>query len=301
MAKVTSLIELRGTIADLTFRKTEDGIIAGMKPGPSREKVLTHENFKRTRRNAAEFQLAIQEATLLRHALGTALNGRTGSSLNGRMNGLFCRAARQDGVSDLGSRRASKGDTGLLRGFDFNKQLLLEQALPVPLMHQLDEETGVCRTEVPCFIARKRKGFPVEATHFRIVSGVAMIDFIHGHYRQDVQRSELLPLRKKAPEGICFEHRLEPGAGKVMVQVLGMEFYKVVEGKEVLVKGSALRILEAVRVEGEAMGTSTQPHEAELHTCASERQQGNEGGKKTQNVGSYYDIMPFFREMVLLE
>ena len=132
MAKVTSLIELRGSIDDLTFRKTEHGIIAGMKPGPSREKVLTHENFRRTRRNAAEFGLAIKEATLLRHALGEALNGRKGSSLNGRMFGLFCQAARQDVVSDRGSRRASTGAIDWLRGFDFNMELSLEQRCLCP-------------------------------------------------------------------------------------------------------------------------------------------------------------------------
>ena len=293
MAKVISLLQLRGSIDDLTFRKTEDGTIAGMKPGPTRERVLTHENFKRTRRNAAEFQEAIQDARLLRHALGQALNGRRGSSMNGRMNGLFYSAARQDSVSDLGARRASQGPIDLLRGFDFNKELSLEHALPVPLMHQLDVATGACQVKIPSFIARKRKGFPPEATHFRIISGLALVDFLCPSYRHDVQESELLPLRAKTPEGICFEHRLEPGEGKVMVQVLGMEFYKLVNGKEVLIKGSAVRILEAVRVEGETTGTSTQLHKAGLHTRASERlveegnetsrQQGNEGGEKTQN------------------
>jgi hypothetical protein len=110
MAKVISLLKLRGTIDEVTFRKTEEGIIAGMKPGPTRERVLTHANFRRTRRNAAEFRLAIQDARLLRHALGAALNGKTGSSLNGRMNGVFCKAARQDRASDRGCRRAWKGD-----------------------------------------------------------------------------------------------------------------------------------------------------------------------------------------------
>lgn len=272
MAKVTSLIEFRGTIDDTTFRKTEDGIIAGRKPGPSREKVLTHANFRNTRRNAAEFKLAIQDARLLRHALGAALNGKTGSSLNGRMHGVFCKAARQDWASDWGCRRASKGATGMLRGFDFNKQLSLAHALPVPLLHELDVERGTCQVKVPAFMARKRKGFPATATHFRIVSGVAMVDFIQEQYRQDVQWGALLPLSKQTPADSCFEHRLEPGAGKVMVQVLGMQFYKLVDGKEVLVKGSAVQVLEAVRVEekgNEAM-----------------RQQSTEEGEREGNVAT---------------
>jgi hypothetical protein len=293
MAKVIGLLKLRGTIDDVTFRKTKEGNIAGRKPGPSREKVLTHENFRRTRRNAGEFKLVIEEATLFRYALGGALNGRTGSSLNGRMYGLFSKAARQDSISDLGSRRASAGAIDLLRGFDFNKELSLKQALPVRLTHRLDVTTGASAVQVPAFIARKRKKFPAEATHFRILSGVVMVDFVHGHYRRVMQCSELLPLRKKVPHAICFEHQLEPGEGQVMVQVLGMEFYKLEDGKEVLIKGSAVRVLEAVRVEEK--GNETPRHkgnkgevetriESEVHEleCKLVPEDTNQGEVETQ-------------------
>jgi hypothetical protein len=196
------------------------------------------------------------------------------------MFGLFCQAARQDVVSDLGSRRASTGAIDLLRGFDFNEQLPLTTALPIHFTHALDTATGTLKVALPCFIARKRKNFPAEATHFRILSGGVAVNFLCPRYhgkRSDIKTSELLPLHKKTPAAICLEHQVDVEAGEVLVQVLGIEFYKLVNGKEVLVKGSALRILEAVRIEDEAMGTSTQPHEAKLHSCASEMiQQGNE-------------------------
>jgi hypothetical protein len=182
MAKVISLFQLRGSIDDLTFRQTEYGTIAGMKPGPTREKVLTHEDFRLTRRNAGEFKLAIRDAQLLRKALGIALNGIAGSSLNGRMNGLLHTAARQDGTSDLGARRASQGDIGILTGFDFNKQLPLATALPVNFTHALDAATGTLKVALPCFIARKKKNFPAGATHFRIVSGGVAVNFLCPRY-----------------------------------------------------------------------------------------------------------------------
>ncbi|MBO9562705.1 MAG: hypothetical protein J7621_08030 [Niastella sp.] len=247
MARVIGLFKLRGSIDDVTFRQTQDGIIAGMKPGPTRERVLSHENFALTRRNAEEFQLAIKDAQLLRHALGEVLDGRTGSSMNGRMNGLFYKAARRDETNDLGFRRAAQGHIDLLTGFNFNKQLSLEYALPVPLVRSLDVGTGACKVEVPSFIARKRKGFPAEATHFRLVSTMVVVDFGRRKYEQAIGRSELLPLRKKTPGTIGFEHKLEVANGQVAVQVLGMDFYKVVDGHEVLVKGSAIRVLEAVQ------------------------------------------------------
>lgn len=65
MARVTSLLNISGTIGDLTIRQTELGGVAGLKPGPTRERVLTSERFERTRRNAGEFTLSIKNATLL--------------------------------------------------------------------------------------------------------------------------------------------------------------------------------------------------------------------------------------------
>jgi hypothetical protein len=247
MAKVISLFKISGTIGDLTFRQTKDGPVAQMKPGPSREKVLTGKTFRSTRLNAAEFKLAIKEGKLLRDALGIAKEGMRVASLNGRMNGLFYKVLESDPENCRGERYASNGDMQLLTGFDLNKDLLLANALPPDIHHQLDVGTGVMKVELPAFIARKKKGFPKEATHFRIVSGGAVIDFNKRIYRRDVKESELMPLRKKTPEAICFEHILKAGEGEVLVQVLGIRLYKLEDGREVLLQGGAMRILEAVK------------------------------------------------------
>lgn len=288
MAKVISLFKFRGSIDDLTFRQTQDGFIAGMKPGPTRERVLSHENFRLTRRNADEFQQAIRDARLLRHGLGTALNGRTGSSMNGRVNGVFYKAARRDGISDLGSRRAFQGDMGLLTGFDFNKRLPLAYALPVLFTHSLAAEAGTCKVEVPCFIARKRKDFPAEATHFRLVSGMVVIDFLHGKYREDIQRGKLLPLRKKTPGVIGFEHKVERANGQVAVQVLGMEFYRLADEYPVLVKGSALQVLEVVKtVESREFGVQSSESGAGSEELGETRMEGESGVlSRESGVGS---------------
>ena len=249
MAKVESVFKLRGSVGDLTFRETEDGTVAQCKPGPNREKVLTHENFERTRRNAGEFKLVIQGATLLRRGLGSALQGVNSSSLSGRMNGLLFAATLQDGEHDLGFRRASCGDVSQLAGFDFNRSLPLAVALPVKFTHSLDVATGTLHVAFPSFIARRKKVFPEGASHFRIVSCGAVLNFTNQVYVNHIKRSELLPLSRKTPGPICLEHLLSASPGDVLVQAMGMEFYKVVNGQEVLMKGGALRILEAAQVE----------------------------------------------------
>jgi hypothetical protein len=247
MAKVISPIQLRGLLAETTYRLTENGNIAGRKTGPTREKVLTHENFGLTRRNASEFKMAVQDSAALRYALGPALNGMIGSSLNGRMNGLLHLIAQHDPANDLGSRRACNGDFSLLNGFDFNKQLPMKEAWHLKFTNSMDVASGVFSVSIPSFIARKRNVFPDDATHFRIVSGGASIDLVRQHYIRDFKFSELLPLRKKTRDVICFEHQVKVKPGEVLIQVLGVEFYKLVDGREVLVKGSALQVVEAVQ------------------------------------------------------
>jgi hypothetical protein len=253
MAKVECVFKLSGTVGDLTFRQTQDGTVAQTKPGPSREKVLYGETFKLTRRNAAEFKLAAQEATMLRRGLTNALNGITNSSSSGRLNGVMYAAAMQDDYHDMGYRHASAGDLSLLEGFDFNKHLLLATALPIVFEHSLDVESGILKVEVPSFVARRKKGFPAEATHFRIVSCGAAVNFIEDRVSNDIKLSDLLPLSKKTPGVICLEHILKVGAGDVLVQVMGIRFYKLVNGKDILLSGGAMRIVEVAEREVSAL------------------------------------------------
>jgi hypothetical protein len=245
MAKVISFIKFSGTIDDITFRQTEEGNIAGKKTGPSRERVLYDKDFDQTRRNAGEFKLAVKDAKLLRHALDYTLDGVKRTTLNSHVTSLLYRAAMQDPVHELGCRYGAAGDIGPFEGFEFGHQLRLDGALPVKFVHHLNAAAGSMKVEVPSFIARKRKGFPATATHFRIVSAGAAINFAKGRYANDIKKSALLPLRKQTPETICLDHSLTTGPGDVVVQVLGIQFYTFVNGEEVLVKGGAVRILAA--------------------------------------------------------
>jgi hypothetical protein len=160
-------------------------------------------------------------------------------------------AAAQDNTHEIGSRYAAAGDVSLFEGFEFGNKLRLDWALPVSFVQDLNIASGSMKVEVPSFIARKRNGFPKAATHFRIVSGGASINFEEGRYVNDIKTSALLPLRKKTPEPICLDHALKSAPGDVVVQVLGIQFYTLVNGEEVPVKGGAVKILKAEQVAAE--------------------------------------------------
>jgi len=248
MAKYESIVTIRGTIDDLTFRNTAEGKIVGRKTGPTREKVLTHENFKRTRINASQFRQVIKDATLLRRALGSMLDGVRCTTLNGHVNGLLYRASEADKVNDYGSRCAAAGDIGVLTGFDLNPKFSLDTVLGVQPAHSMDVTRGRIKVEIASFIAYKRRGYSKEATHFRMISGGALLNFSNNSYSKNIRMGELLPLGRKTPGAICLEHQLNGKPGDVMVQVMGIQLYKLVNGEEVLVKGGAVRILKAARI-----------------------------------------------------
>ena len=250
MAKLISPLKIKGTIDDLTFRQCGNEIIVQAKPGPTREQVLNSPRCALTRRNAGEFKLAIKDSALLRRALGETLQGVRDMGLNGRMNGLLHRVSRTDVYSEYGYRHAGAGDMSLLGGFEFNQELSLDKALPVPVEHSLDVASGVVHLSIPSFIARRKKAYPKGATHFRIVSCAAVVDFVQDYYANTIKTTELLPLGRKTSETICQDHRLTAKPGEVLLQVVGIEFYQVENGKPVLLKGGAMRILEAVRKEG---------------------------------------------------
>jgi len=255
MAKVNSLFKLSGTIADLTFRQTEYGTIAQSRPGPSREQVLTSNKFRFTRLNAGIFRKVTQDGKLLREALRQAVSSVRHPRLNGMMIKLLYTMAKTDKRSRRPCRHAAAGDISLMEGFEFNHQLSLDQALPAKVTHSLDVVTGVMQLELPSFTARRKKGFPKEATHFRIVSCGVVVDFVSGKYRNDAHTSGLLLLGKQTPDVICWKHRLKAARGEVMVHALAIEFYKVAPGKITLLKWGAAKILQAARIEEGSSGS----------------------------------------------
>jgi hypothetical protein len=252
MAKLNGLIQLHGSIGGITGRRTKNGIVLQEKSGPTREQVLEHESFDVTRRNAGEFKGAIKDATLLRRSMGSIINAVKSSTLNGYTNGLMHRIAMSDTISSYGKRCAANGDLQQLQGFDLNQELSVDKVFRVKLAHCMDVAAGSMRLEVPTFIARRKKSiFPPDATHFKLISCAAVVDFKGNYYNWRLTMSELLPLSRKTPGAICLENRLQAKPGQVLLHVIGVAFYAIVKGEEELLRGGALKIVEVKKMEAQ--------------------------------------------------
>jgi hypothetical protein len=269
MAKLISALKIRGTVDDsLSFCLQEDGSVVVMaKPGPRPEQVKTHKKFAHTRRNASEFGKVTKDAMLLRHSLGYLAKALRHSKLNSHVNKRMHEVAFSDTQSTYGYRHANKGNLLLLEGFDFNHLLNLETALPVKLEHSLNAETGVLQLQVPGCIVRRKKIFPAGATHFKIVSCAAALDFDKKHYSNHIASSELLPLSKQLP-GVELQHQFTGKPGEVMHHTVGIMFYKVSEQGAELMKGGAMQVVEVVRVEEVAQPVAEAPAIVDIERVA---------------------------------
>jgi hypothetical protein len=265
MAKVVGALKIRGAIDDLTFRQTEDGNIVQPKTGPTKEQVLTHKSFRNTRLNAREFGRVVKDATLLRRAMGDMINAVIHSKLNSHTNKLLHQMRKSDTVNPLGYRHANAGNINLLEGFDFSHLLGLDTALPVALACSMDVHSGSMQVTVPDTIVRRKKAFPAGASHFRIMSCAAMVDFDKEQYASHIVQSDLMPLSKKMP-AIVLENQLAVLPGEVLLHTVGIVFYQVDGDAVKMLRGGALKIVGVARKEP----ATVEPVPSETGECLSE-------------------------------
>jgi hypothetical protein len=185
---------------------------------------------------------------LLRHALGYLTRALRDPKFNSHVIKQMHQVAFSDTESEYGSRHANKGNLQLLEGFDLNHELSLERALSVRLEHSLDRATGAFQLQVPDCIVRRKKVLPAGATHFKIISCAAALNFDKHRYTNTIAESELLPLSKQVP-AVELKHSLVGKPGQVMVHTVGMVFYKVEEGKAEMLRGGVMRVVEVMRIE----------------------------------------------------
>lgn len=263
MAKVISPIKLIGSIGDITFFENEYGPQAKSKGGPTEWQVKNLDQFANTRRNATEMKRATAVSRLTRAALGSLRHSVKNIRLSGRMIGQLLDVLQSDPVHDKGERVVASGDLSLLRGFEFNHKLSLDDALPLNVENAYAIEEGRVIIDIPAFRLRKKKALPADATHYRLVSCVLSIDYEKGTYRQDKQVGAFQAMGRKAGAPFCLEQLVQPDNEQGSFWLLGIEFYKMVKEEPVLVKGGALRVMEWIGKAAPVEGMSAVPEVVE--------------------------------------
>jgi hypothetical protein len=248
MAKQKGAHRLTGTIGELTYYKSKNGYIVRETSPLSAERLATDPAFARTRENMSEFGHAGKSGKYLRGAFRSLIQNAKDSTLVGRLTKEIMRVIKTDSVSPRGQRNLTEADTAMLQGFDFNNDAKLQATIFAPFDATINRVTGAATVAIPPFVPVNEVVAPSGATHYKIVSTAAEIDFATGTTVTDSQLSGTLPLDAAPTVAINLANALTPNSTHTLFLVLGIQFFQEVNGVFYSLRNGAFNALSIVKV-----------------------------------------------------
>jgi hypothetical protein len=250
MARQDGLIKFKGQMGGISFYKSSlDGYQARQKGGVDANRIKNDPAFARVRENGLEFGRAGSSAKLLRTAFRSQLLATGDSRMANRLSKLINAVIKSDTVGLRGERTVAGGDLGLLRGFDFNIDGKLTQTFFAPYTAAVERAAGTVVINIPAFVPTDMIAYPAGATHFRLVTAAAEVDFAGNDYNVEAQETPELSLDALATQPINLTMTMNPGSTDPLFVILGIEFAQLVNGQMYTLNNGAFNALTLVEIE----------------------------------------------------
>ena len=249
MAKQIEFFKLHGTIGDITFYKSQDGLIARKKGGISAQRIKTGSSFERTRENIAEFSKAARGGKVVREAFLYMVDKAKDNKLVSRLTKEMLMVVKSDNISVRGQRNLVNGQVQLLRGFNFNNRAHLSTTLKIPFIESIDRATGTFLISLPSYTPNESISAPTGTTHYKIVCAGAEMDFINNRYVVNSNESALLPYNSNPVLPLDLGMNVSANSINHLFLVLGIQFYQMVNGISYSLSNGEFNTLSIVSVE----------------------------------------------------
>ena len=230
MAKQLGNYLTDGSINNITYRHTKYGYLTQNKSRLTKEKVLTDPTFLLTRKVMTEFKKAALGGALLRHSLADTIKKAKDDEVLQRMQKLLTTVVEGDTINQFGERTVEDGAVALIKGLDFNAHAPLSQKFSAPFTEVVDRVAGTITNNIASFIPLGRLSAPLNTTHFSITFAGIEVDFALGDYTIDQQETAILPWDGTATALINQVCTVTAGTVLPLFGVLGVRFYKEVNG-----------------------------------------------------------------------
>lgn len=250
MAKQKGLIRLQGTIGDINYYRSKDGYMARENNRPNAQRIATDPRFQRMRENMEEFKRAGKAGKVLRVAVKSLLTTVKDSRVAARLTAAMMKVIKADATSTRGQRNVIDGEAELLRGFDFNANASMEGTLTAPFTATINRVTGELTATVPPFRPDEFLKSPTGATHFKIVSLGAEIDFTNETFVEDHNESAMFPCNEIPTTAVSHVNQVPANSTHPLFLLMGFQFYQLVAGKYYPLKAGAYNALKLVEVSG---------------------------------------------------
>ena len=249
MAKQSGIIKLKGTIGGISFYKSSDGYLAREKGGVDANRIANDPAFVRTRENGSEFGRAGKGGKLLRNTLRILLQNAADKRLTSRLTKDLLYIIKTDAVNERGLRTLTDGDLNLLLGFEFNLNGKLGTTLFAPYVNAFNRVTGDATLNLDPFSPTLRIAAPTGTTHFKVVMGVAELDFENEVSTFESDETAILPYDGVDTAAIALTAGVTANSVLDVIQVLGVEFYQEVNGQMYALKNGAYNALAVVIID----------------------------------------------------
>ncbi len=250
MAKQRGIIKLQGTIGDITFVKTKDGYIAKEKTQINASRMATDSAFQRTRENAAEFGRAGKAGKVLRQAIRPLLQNAKDSRVTSRLTKIMMKVIKADATSERGLRNVVDGEAQLLQGFEFNSNASISSTLYTQFTTTINRITGQLEVNIPSFTPKSDILIPDGATHYKVVSAAAEINFEAGTFVAQSSDSAILPWDANTAPALTLTNNVTPNSIHPLFLVVGIQFFQQVNNINYSLKNGAFNALSVAKVSG---------------------------------------------------
>lgn len=250
MARQKGIIKLEGTIGDISFYKSKDGFLAREKGGVDANRIANDPAFQRTRENGAEFGKAGSAGKLFRTAFRSLIADASDSKMVSRLTKVMMKVIQADVTNERGKRNVIDGEAELLKGFEFNEAGRLSTTLFAAFTTTVNRLTRELTVSITSFVPSVMLAAPIGATHFKIDTGGAAIDFENGSYWFGSKTSGTLPIDNQATDALSMIIEIEETGTHPLFLLLGIDFFQEVNGTMYPLKNGAYNSLSVIAVHG---------------------------------------------------
>jgi hypothetical protein len=197
----------------------------------------------------AEFGNACSSGKTLRHSINTILKDAKDGKVVARLAKTMMQVLKSDTMNKRGKRTVASGNLSLLKDFEFNANAVLNTIMYAPYTVDVNRATGVVNINIPPFVPTSSVIVPQGATHFKLVAGVAAIDFMAQTFDSATTQSASLLWDVTATARVTLSNTIKAGSTLPLFVVFGIQFYQEVNGDQYPLTDHSFNALSVVIID----------------------------------------------------
>jgi len=226
MARQIGHYPIQGTIDGLTFyHHPEHGFLVQPKSSLTGERILNDPKFHLFMLSSMDFREAIYAGKLFRKSIHAILFPSADGKLSSRMNTTMLTVVQSDLVNDNGQRKCCLGNMDLLKDFELNSKLPLDQVFNGPFLISRNKSNNDLHISIPHFTVSSAINVPEYVNGFQFVVMRSMVNFESGTYTSIHGESVKVPISQSVCPDLGFTLSLKTLEGSIDFLVLGIVFF----------------------------------------------------------------------------